>query len=182
MLVFSVGSLTLDSTIGPVMDIRSSALYAGLLVAALLVGVFLLNPPLQFVDPGEYDRTTVSAVDQNGTELATVDVRVADTRAKRRVGLMRSDTLANDSGMLFVHPSEGRYSYHMRNMDFDIDIVFVGANGTITTIHHATAPAQGEDSDTYSGTGKYVLEVPRGYTNANGIGVGDSVVIPADLS
>jgi len=29
----------------------------------------------------------------------------------------------------------------MRSMDFPIDIVFVGANGTITEIHHA--PVEG---------------------------------------
>jgi len=67
----------------------------------------------------------------------------------------------------------------MRDMDFPIDIVFVDAEGRITTIHHARAPREGEDGNDlrYPGRGKYVLEVPRGYTNATGIDEGDRIEI-----
>jgi len=36
------------------------------------------------VGTGEYERTNVTAVDANGTELATADVRIADSHAKLR--------------------------------------------------------------------------------------------------
>ncbi|ERH12652.1 MAG: hypothetical protein J07HB67_01676 [halophilic archaeon J07HB67] len=82
--------------------------------------------------------------------------------------------------MLFVHDRPGTHAYVMRDMAFPLDIVFVASNGTVTRIHHAELPPAGtRDSDLtrYRGTGKYVLEVPYGYTNETGISVGDTVDI-----
>lgn len=157
---------------------RGRIAFVGAFLAVIALGVLLAFPPLALVSVGEYDTATVTVVDENGTTLATVDVRLADTPDKRRVGLMRTDTLATGSGMLFVHPREGTYTYHMRNMAFDIDMVFVAANGTVTTVHHASAPENDESTDRYTGRGQYVLEVPRGYANATGIDTGDRVLVP----
>ncbi|MEF8851797.1 MAG: DUF192 domain-containing protein [Haloarculaceae archaeon] len=128
-------------------------------------------------NPGGYERVTVTTYDENGTRLATVRVRVADTRQKRYVGLSNTSELATGEGMLFVHPSEGRHSYVMRRMDFPLDIVFIDASESVTTIHHAPAP-KGEYERTYTGRGKWVLEVPRGWTNRTGLDPGDRVEIP----
>jgi len=130
-------------------------------------------------EPGDYERATVTLRDANGTRLATVDVRIADTRPKRRVGLSDTASLAPGEGMLFVHPESGPHAYVMRDMAFPLDIVFVDANGTITTVHHApTEPGKsGLERTRYRGRGTYVLEVPRGYANATGVDVGDEVEI-----
>jgi len=55
--------------------------------------------------------------------------------------------------MLFVYPQEGSHTYVMRSMDFPIDIVFVGANGTITEIHHAPVEEDNENLTGYTGPG-----------------------------
>lgn len=158
------------------MQQRTAAILVVALVALALV--FAVNPPLRFVDPGEYETAVVTVQDANGTQLATVDVRIADTSAKRRVGLSRTDSLADGSGMLFVHDDPGSYSYVMRNMSFSLDIVFVDADGSVTRIHHAPADADGE----FRGRGKYVLEVPRGWTNATGVTPGDTVRVPETVA
>ena len=50
---------------------------------------------------------------------------------------------------------------------------------TITSIHHAERPAEGESGTEqhhqYAGEGQYVLEVNYGWTTARGIEVGDIV-------
>jgi uncharacterized membrane protein (UPF0127 family) len=127
-----------------------------------------------------FTNTTVTLADANGTALATVSVRVANDRSERYTGLSTTGSLDPGEGMLFVHPEEGSYGYVMRDMAFPLDIVFVAANGTITTIHEApTEPGEsGSQLTKYRGRGKYVLEVPRGYTNATGVEVGDTVEIP----
>jgi uncharacterized membrane protein (UPF0127 family) len=81
--------------------------------------------------------------------------------------------------MLFIHNTEDDRTYVMREMDFDIDIVFIGADREITAIRHARAPGPDEDGEElrYSGRAKWVLEVPRGYTNETGIEVGDEIEI-----
>jgi len=160
------------------MNPRQGLVLSVSLLGVLVLAFVLIFPPVALVDPGEYNTTTITVADSNGTQLATVDVRIADTREKRRVGLMRTENLDDGSGMLFVHARESVYTYHMENMSFDIDIAFVAPDGTITTIHHATAPGPDESTDVYTGRGRFVLEVPRGYTNRTGIDVGDLVSIP----
>jgi hypothetical protein len=128
---------------------------------------------------GEHSDATVEVVDEDGETLAVVDAEVADTRSDRYTGLSEHDSLADGEGMLFVHDDEDERTYVMRNMSFGIDIVFVDADGQITTIHSAPAPAPDEDGEQqrYSGTGQYVLEVPRGYMDDNGVSPGDRIEI-----
>ncbi len=130
-------------------------------------------------DPADddYEWTTVTAVDgETNEELATVEVRIADTFEHRYTGLSNTDSLGEDEGMLFIHDSEGEPSYVMRNMAFPIDMVFIDATGEITTIHHAEV----DDDQSFSGTAQYVLEVPYQYTADNDIAVGDRIEIPEE--
>ncbi len=158
---------------------RSTAVFA-VVVAVIAVVALLLGTGLwvSLVPVGEYEETTVTVVDGDGEQLGTVEARVADSTAKRLVGLSRTDALGPDEGMLFVHDEAGRHAYVMREMDVPLDIVFVAANGTITEIHHAPVPSGSGDLREYSGRGKYVLEVQRGWTNRTGADVGDRVRSP----
>ncbi|WP_262174851.1 DUF192 domain-containing protein [Haloarcula laminariae] len=124
------------------------------------------------------NRTAVSACDGSRT-LATVDVRIAANYSQRYTGLSDTESLGPDEGMLFVHGEEDVQTYVMRDMDFALDIIYIDANRTITTIHHAPPPPEGERySERYSGRAKYVLEVNRGWANRTGVGVGDTVELP----
>jgi uncharacterized membrane protein (UPF0127 family) len=155
---------------------------AGVVIGLLgVLAIVLFAPPTALLDPGEYDRTTVQVHDENGTLLGTVEVWVADTTEKRRVGLSRTDSLGADEGMLFVHTDSDSHTYNMRGMAFPLDIVFIAANGTITEVHHAEV-ADGLLDDTYTGTGKYVLEVERGWTVARGVDAGDKVRVPGNVT
>jgi len=147
-------------------------LLALLAVTAIVGGGTLAITSGVFAD--NYEWTPVTVVDDTDTELATVDARIADTVEKRYTGLSSTTALGPDEGMLFIHNSEGRRGYVMRDMAFPIDIVFIDADGEITTIHHA----EPDDDDTFRGTAKYVLELPYNYTTDNDIAVGDRVEIP----
>lgn len=155
----------------------------GIVVIIGLLGVVavLQSPPVSTGGESGYGTATVSIHDENGTELGTVEVRIADTRDKRSTGLSETDSLEDGHGMLFVHDEPGEYGYVMRNMSFSLDIVFIAGDGTITTIHPAPAPA-GEYEEVYRGEGMYVLEVPKGWSNETGVSVGDSVRIPDDVT
>ncbi|MFA9415834.1 DUF192 domain-containing protein [Natrinema sp. HArc-T2] len=153
-----------------------------LLAIAILsiAGVVLLQAGLVSTPWGP-DSGEVRVVDDADSDepKAVIDVEVADSVDERYTGLSNHDSLEPGNGMLFVHGSEQDLTYVMREMDFDIDIIFIGADGEITTIHHARAPGPNEDGNDleYSGRGKWVLEVPRGYTNETGIEVGDEIDI-----
>ena len=148
----------------------------------LVGGVYVVQSPLLYqvtgANPDGYDRVNVTAYSENGTELATVRVRVADTQEKRYLGLSNTSELAMGEGMLFVHESVGTHGYVMRDMAFPLDIVFIDADERVTTIHHAGVP-EGSYEQTYSGRGKWVLEVPRGWANRTGVDEDDRIAIPA---
>lgn len=150
-------------------------------IAVLGVGVLYAGGLGPFSAPPDdaYERTTVTVLEENETELATVEVRVADTFRKRYVGLSDTESLARDEGMLFVHDSRGRHTYVMRDMDVPLDIIFVAPNGTITEIHHAPREPDTSESDLtrYRGSGQYVLEVAYGYTNEMEIETGHQIRI-----
>ncbi|WP_418282688.1 DUF192 domain-containing protein [Halorubrum sp. DTA98] len=155
---------------------RRHVALVGLLVVGLAAVAVYANPALLI---GGYETTTVEAVDADtGERLATVDVRIADSLPKRYVGLSATDELGADEGMLFVHDEPGEYGYVMRDMAFAIDIVFVAADGEITAIHGAEPESR--PLTTYEGTGKYVLEVPMGWSADNDVTVGDRIRVEAD--
>ncbi|QLK24985.1 DUF192 domain-containing protein [Natrinema zhouii] len=123
--------------------------------------------------------TNETAGDAEREPKAVIDVDIADDRNERYTGLSDHESLEPGNGMLFIHNEEQELDYVMREMDFDIDIIFIDADREITSIHHARAPGPDEDGNDleYSGRGKWVLEVPRGYANETGIEVGDEVEI-----
>ena len=157
---------------------RAAAVVAAVgLVAVVLLG-YALYPVLALSlvgPPDSYERTTVTAYENGGERLGSVEVRVADDRVKRYAGLSYTDALGENEGMWFVHDGTDSRTFVMRGMSFGIDIVFVSANGTITAIHHAEEPSAGVDGESlrYSGTGKYVLELPYEWTTRHGVEVGD---------
>ncbi|GAA0531848.1 DUF192 domain-containing protein [Halorubrum ejinorense] len=154
------------------MNRRYAAALAGALVVALAVGAALSAPGLLITG---YDTAAVEAVDgDTGESLATVEVRVADGPLKQYVGLSATDDLGADEGMLFVHDGTAERAYVMRDMAFPLDIVFADANGTVTRIH--AAEVESRPYTRYGGTGMYVLEVPRGWSDRHGVTPGDRLV------
>ena len=145
-----------------------------LLVLALVIVGVALGVPAFFIS--EYDDATVRISDENGTELAVVHAAVADTPQERYAGLSDTDSLSEHEGMLFVFDDEDERAFVMRDMDFPIDIIFIGADGRITTIHEAPVE-EGTFTTRYRGDAKWVLEVNYGYAASNGITVGDEVSI-----
>lgn len=158
---------------------RPGSLLVAAVVAGGLLFLYVSAPPLPLLETGEYDETTVTIQSANGTDLDSVDVRIADTQAKRQIGLSRTDRLEAGTGMLFVHDDPGKKSYVMRNMSFGIDIIFIDSDGTITEIHSARPPPG--DDPPYTGRGLYVLEVPRGWATERGVEPGDTVVVPDSM-
>ena len=153
------------------------AVVALVLTTAVAAGV--VPPPATLFDTGEYERAEVTITNNCSQVLGTVEVRIAETRQQKIVGLSETATLPNGSGMLFPYEESGEHTYVMRGMEFPLDIVFIGADGRINAIESAPAPGPNEDGENIrrTGTGKYVLEVPRGWMDRHGIDVGHRVAI-----
>lgn len=159
------------------MAYRRLALALALLLAAALVVVLAYQLGALAIITGSEDHATVTISDEGGETLATVETEVADTPPERYTGLSDHESLGENEGMLFVFERESTQSFVMRDMAFPIDMIFIGEDGEITTIHEA--PVEDDDSDltSYRGEAKWVLEVNYGYAAENGITEGDRVDI-----
>ena len=101
-------------------------------------------------------------------------VDVVDTPESRAQGLMFVTELADDAGMLFDFKEERPVSFWMMNTFIPLDMIFVGADGVIKTIHVNARP-----HDTTSIPSQvpvqFVLEIPGGVSEKLGIKPGDTM-------
>lgn len=126
-----------------------------------------------------YETTTVRVRTPAGAELVQVTAAIPGSPEERYRGLGGVERLPPDRGMLFVFDTVADRTFVMRGMEIGIDIVFATADGTITKIHHASAPGPNEDGNDqrYSGRGKYVLEVAYRWTSTRGVTEGDVLAV-----
>ena len=154
------------------------------------LGAFALASALPvLVDGAPSDDTYATATakiedSETGRPLGTVVVRLATTQKQRYTGLSETPTLPDGRGMLFVYEREEPRTYVMREMDYPLDIVFVGADRRINDIKRAPAPSPDEDGTDIrrSGSAKWVLEVSHGWTDAHNVSRDDRLVIQRDGS
>lgn len=100
-------------------------------------------------------------------------VEVADESWEREHGLMRRTELPDGSGMLFVYPGNARRVFWMRNTTLPLDAAFVAADGRIDEI--APLEPLSEVPVTSRRPVRFVLEVPRGWFAARGLGPGSRI-------
>jgi len=95
---------------------------------------------------------------------------VAKTVEARKQGLMYRQSLEQDKAMLFIFPNEGIYSFHMRNVNFPLDIVWLNKDKEIVFIKRNALP--GEENIIPDKPGQYVIELNPGLVNLE---IGDKV-------
>ena len=106
----------------------------------------------------------------------TIHAEFVTTMEDRIMGLMHRVSLPDDEGMLFLFEEEGAQPITMRNMQFDLDVLFLGSDQRIRDLfeavpHPSTSAAEGP-AKTIWGRGLYVLEVPSGTIRRHGLAVG----------
>jgi hypothetical protein len=77
---------------------RSRLVVVASVVLLAAVGGGLLALDAGLFDSGAYERGSVTLSDENGSRLATVDVRVADSYQKRYTGLSNTSHSATTRG------------------------------------------------------------------------------------
>ena len=117
---------------------------------------------------------TMTVKKPTGELLAKIDIELADTPERREIGLMGRPGLADDQAMLFVFEEVQPLSFWMENTIFSLDMIFVGADGTINTVHRNTIPYSRE-SYTSAAPGKFVIEARGGWCDKFGVNVGDKI-------
>ena len=115
----------------------------------------------------------------------TIVAETAVSAEERGQGLSDRPSLAQNAGMLFFMGEARTPGFHMRNMQFPLDFVWISADGRVAdltenVLHPAVA------GETLSGISPsapvtYVLEVNAGVIEAAGIEIGDLVAFEPDI-
>lgn len=105
-----------------------------------------------------------------------VRVDIADTPAEREQGLSGRKGLAEDEGMLFIFPEDGRYGFWMKDMLFSIDILWLSSGGEIVDMmENATPDTYPESSFLPNVAARYTVELPEGFASRYNVKIGDTV-------
>jgi uncharacterized membrane protein (UPF0127 family) len=114
---------------------------------------------------------------------ARLTLAVADTSSTREIGLMCVTHLRPHAGMIFVFSQSGKWEFWMKNTLESLDMIWVGADGTVTNIAANVPPSTLETSDEdvarRSGDGLYVIELSAGEAASDGIVKGLKLRLPA---
>ncbi|MFH0863134.1 MAG: DUF192 domain-containing protein [Candidatus Altiarchaeota archaeon] len=107
-----------------------------------------------------------------------VRAQVADEPAMWSKGLMFRRSIAAGGGMLFVFPNSAKRSFWMKNTVVPLEMIWLDSNLTVVALSHAVpctkdpCPGYGPGFET-----AYVLEVAGGFSESNGIGLGDKAIL-----
>jgi hypothetical protein len=99
-------------------------------------------------------------------------VEVADDPDERARGLMFRETLADHTGMLFIHDDEGRRSYWMKNTRIPLDILYFDASRRLVMQRRDVPPCpDGNACPSYPSRAPalYVLELNAGEARRLGL-------------
>jgi uncharacterized membrane protein (UPF0127 family) len=105
---------------------------------------------------------------------AVFQVEVADTPAKRELGLQYRKDLAADRGMIFLFPAPSVQSFWMKNTPLPLDMIFIGSDRKIVGIVEQTVPFS-LDPRSVPAASQFVLEINGGLSKRLGISAGDSL-------
>jgi uncharacterized membrane protein (UPF0127 family) len=156
---------------------------AGVMLFIVLVGVFtqksgssILSKFLHSATPIPEETMTVGS--------KTVQVQIVKTETDREKGLGGVKSLNADDGMLFVFDSKPvNATFWMKDMLIPLDMIWIKDNKVLSIDRNIPiSPVGTPDSSlkTYSPKEPidYVLEVNAGFSDSNGVKVGDVVTLP----
>ncbi len=122
-----------------------------------------------------------------GEEQIPITLEHAITKEQRNLGLMNRPSLAWNHGMTFNYTTPQRITIWMYNAKIDLAVAFLDGNKVIREIVEMKAYPEIHDKlffqnrrITSSFDASYVLEMNKGWFEANGIKIGDQAVWSID--
>ena len=111
------------------------------------------------------------------------NVEIAKTDQERQQGLMFRDTLAPDTGMLFVHDAEEPLAYWMKNTRIALDILYFDQQQRFVSVATAPPCSLGDACPPFASEGpaRYVLELNAGEADKLHVGKGDRLKLSKDI-
>jgi uncharacterized membrane protein (UPF0127 family) len=106
----------------------------------------------------------------------TFNIEIAKSYHDQEVGLMHRDHLDSDHGMIFVNDHPFVQNFWNHDTHFDLDLVFLGPDGTVVSLKHLTAWSEKTVSSEVPA--QYVIELNAGTGARLNLHVGDHITLP----
>ena len=107
---------------------------------------------------------------------ADLTLETARTASQREHGLMNRTELAPHTGMIFVFDRDEFVDFWMKNTLLPLDMIFIGADGTVRRVYANVPVLHPEPSDERipleGAQAKYVIELGAGEASKDGIAAG----------
>ena len=108
---------------------------------------------------------------------ASFRIEIADDGPERARGLMNREHLDRNAGMLFLYETPQSVSFWMHDTLIPLDMVFIGPDGVVTSVHAEAKPL--DETPIPGGDGVLgVLEISGGLAGKLGIAPGTEVRHP----
>ena len=147
------------------------------IVAIVAVGLLLSGQSTPQLDlETDFDRG-VLIISANENACYAFDVYIALSRAQQMQGLMFVRELPEMTGMLFAYSQARTLSMWMKNTYISLDILFIRADGTVSSIARNTEPHSLQSISAKEQL-NFVLELNAGLTEKLGIAPGSIVHFP----
>jgi len=137
-----------------------------LVIAFFLIGFLLIGRTARNLAPEDIKYVKIAGQD--------VKVDLALTPSEQTQGLSGRSGLPEDSGMLFVFDKPGKYFFWMKDMNFPIDIIWLGEDMKVIYIKKNALPESYPELYGPEADAGYVLEVGAGFSDKNNLQIGDS--------
>ncbi len=147
------------------------------LAAILAIGLLLSGQSTNQLDLETDYNKSVLVISAHENACYAFDVYIAVTRAQQMQGLMFVRELPEMTGMLFAYRQPGMRSMWMKNTYIPLDILFIRADGTVSSIAKHTEPHSLESISAVEKL-NYVLELNAGVTDKLGIDTESQVYFP----
>lgn len=107
-------------------------------------------------------------------------VEIADDRSKRTTGLGGRESLATDSGMLFVFDNPSKHRFWMKGLKFPLDFIWISGDRVVDLLPNIPPPEANTADENLPAYGPVVpvdkvLEVNAGFVAGFNIRVGDKI-------
>lgn len=157
---------------------KKFVIQAVLLILVILFSLVLYSgkiPNIPFVPrPSQPGEVIISDI--------KIKVYIADDQVERSKGLGGRESLASNSGMLFIFPRPDIHPFWMKGMKFAIDMIWI-RESVIVDIKKNVPPVPADTPDidipryVPNQPADMVLEVNNGFADAHNIKVGDKVQV-----
>ena len=104
-------------------------------------------------------------------------VKLAETEAQRRHGLMFTPYLPKQQGMLFVFETDAPRQFWMKNTQIPLDMLFFASDGRLVNIVHSAMPFSLTARNSV-GPARYVLELNGGVAAEIGVQMDARLALP----